>query len=220
MADNEKTASKKTHSGEPGERVLEWIQAKKRPLTLGAGAVALIGGSVWFMQSAQTRKEAFASNALQQARFAAESGNLSLAASDLGRLITDYSGTRSGADGTILLARVHLQQGNAETAISELRAFLNAGPPSDFRSPAQSLLGTALEETAAFAEASRAFEAAATESNYPYLRAQLLVDAARTARLAGDNQRAIALYDRILSQEEDSPAANEAKLRRAEIASS
>jgi Tfp pilus assembly protein PilF len=71
-----------------------------------------------------------------------------------------------------------------------------------------------------FAEASRAFENAASDSQYPHLRAQLLVDAARAANLAGDEQRAIAIYDRILAQEVESPAANEARLRRAEIARS
>ena len=218
MADEkEKETPRKKGSHDPAERLMEWVQAKKRPLTLGAGAVALISGSVWFMQSAQTRREAFASGALQQARFAAESGNLSLAANDLGRIVSDYGGTRSGADATILLARVHVQQGNPEMAVSELRAFLNGGAGADFRSPAAALLGAALEEMGSFSEASQAYETAANDSKYPYLKAQLLVDAARTAHLGGNNPRAVLIYDRILTEQEESPAANEAKLRKAEL---
>ncbi len=219
MADKRKEEKEKQTppSPDPAERLFSWMEQKKRPLTLGIGAIAIVGGSAWFMMSAQTRREAFASSELQQARIAAESGNLQLAASDLGRVVSQYGNTRPGADATVLLARVRLQQGDAQTAVNELQAFLNAGPDDDFRSPAAGLLGAALEDLGQYEDASRAFETAADASSYSHLRAQLLVDAARNAGLSGNVPRAVNLYDRILEEDEDSPVANEALLRKAEL---
>ncbi len=219
MADKRKEEKEKQTPPplEPAERLFSWIEQKKRPLTLGIGAIAIVGGSAWFMMSAQTRREAFASRELQQARIAAESGNLQLAASDLGRVVSQYGNTRPGADATVLLARVRLQQGDAQTAVTELQAFLNTGPDDDFRSPAAGLLGAALEDLGQYEEASRAFETAADASDYSHLRAQLLVDAARNAGLSGNVPRAVSLYDQVLDEDEDSPVASEALLRKAEL---
>lgn len=202
---------------DPAERVVHWVSAKKRPLSLGVGAVVVLFGGVWFMQSAQSRREAFASSELEQARFAVEAGNLALAASDLGSIVGTYGGTNASREAAILLARVHLLQGQPDLAASEMRTFLDQDPADQFRAPGANLLANALEELGRFGEASGAFEEAASASPYELVRAQHMMDAARTAQLAGDLDRAAALYRSVLDDTEEPQILTEVRLRLAEV---
>jgi len=204
-----------------GDRLVRWIQTERRRFYVAAAVIAVIGGGIWFVKSAATRKERFASLALEQARAAADAGNLQLAVSDLARISSEYSGTTAGAEAAIMLARVRLQLGQADVAITELRAFTSQGSSAEFQFQANALLGTALEQTGQFADASSAYEAAASESRFSMVSHQLILDAARTANLAGDAARATRLYQSVISAEDDDPAAaTEAKLRLAEVAHS
>jgi predicted negative regulator of RcsB-dependent stress response len=199
-------------------RLVQWSQARQRPLTIGVVALVLIGGAVWFMQSAAARREAFASNELQQARVSVDAGNWQLAASDLGRVVSTYGKTRAGQDATVLLARVHLEQGQADLAVSELRTFLTSGPDAQFVAPAQGLLGAALENLGQFGEAAAAYQAAAAASRYDRIKADYLMDTGRAAAVAGDAARATSAYQAVIGMlDETEPLAIEARFRLAEL---
>ena len=205
-------------NADPASRMAYWIAQRKRPVTIGLISVVFIGGAGWFMQAASSRREAFAANELQMARAAVEAENLQLAASDLGRIVSTYGSTRAGNDATVLLARVHLQQGQADLAVSELRTFLNGGPPRQFVAPAEALLAGALEQLGQFGDAASAFERAAAATDYDLVKAALLLDAGRTAALAGQLPRAISVYESVVSLVgEDDNAATEARFRMAEL---
>ncbi len=202
---------------DPGARFLHWLHTKQRPLLIGALGVAVVGLSVWFMFSARSRREAFATGELNQARVAADAGNLQLAASDLGRVVSTYGNTNAGQQAAILLARVHLQQDQPDLAVSELRTFLNSTPKATFVAPAAGLLGGALEQMGQFAEAAPAFRQAAEASEYSLVRAQYFLDAGRAAALAGDTAGAVESYVAAIQAAEDAPSATEAKFRIAEL---
>ena len=72
-----------------------WYRGRERLLlaALGALIAALVVG--WFVMASARRKEQFAQRSLNQARSAAEAGNLPLASSELQRVITTYKTTKN-----------------------------------------------------------------------------------------------------------------------------
>lgn len=187
-----------------------------RYIALGAAAV-LVAIVAWFLVLAGRRKEEFANRALEQARAMAESGNLPLAASEMQKVITTYGGTRSGQEAVIMLNQVRLVNGQHELAAVSLQDFLKAGPSAEFRGPAQGLLGRALENASRPADAAQAYATGADVAEVDYLRTELLLDAARAYVLAGDRDKAMASYRRIIKDFPDTPSRTEAEIRLAEL---
>lgn len=198
-------------------RLAGLFREKRRQLTIAVGFLLLIGGAVWFTRSARERREAFAARALQDAKAAIAAGNLPLAANDLSRLVSSYGGTTAAGEAVLLLAQIRLNQQQADQAIEELNRYLSADPPERFKAAAYSLLGAAYEQVGRMADAARAYEAASGAWPYVYLKAQVLLDAARAYRLSGDTANAAAAYERILRDFPEAPSALEAKLRLGEL---
>ena len=201
----------------PADRVVAWFAQRRRELTIGVGAVVLIGGGIWFTRTAQVRKETFAAAELNQVRFSMQAGNLQLAASDIARIVSTYGGTKAGQEANLLLSTVRLRQGDPALAATGLRLFLDDGPDPEFEGPAAGLLGAALEEVGSFAEAADAFERAADATPYSMIRTQYLLDLGRAATTARDTARAVAAYQRIIDEDDDAGTAAEARFRLSEI---
>ena len=98
-----------------------------------------------------------------------------------------------------------------------MRRFIAAGPRAEFRGPANSLLGAALEETGLFADAVKAYEAAVDATPYAGIQAQYLLDAARAAQAVGDTAQATRFYERIATDFSDTPSVVEAGVRLGEL---
>jgi TolA-binding protein len=171
---------------------------------------------VWFLLEYGSRRERAAQRELEQARFASQSGNLPLAATDLSRLIGNYGGTTAASEATILLAQVRLLQGEPSLAVDELRVALPEIDPQ-FEAGAYHLLGTALENLGNMREAAEAYANAANASWYGLVSAQYLNDAARAFSLAGDTTAAIQTYRRVSDEYSDAPSATEAAVRLGEL---
>jgi hypothetical protein len=104
------------------------------------------------------RKEEFAARSLNQARTAAEAGNLPLASSELQKLIQTYRGTDAATEAVITLNQVRMVNDQSELAVVGLRDFLGTNPPAEYRAPAYGLLGAALEDSKKFAEPGDVYE--------------------------------------------------------------
>lgn len=202
---------------DPGKVVLEWLTAHRRTAYGIAAALAVVAFSGWFYVSYRHRLEERAQAELQQARQAAQSGNLALAASDLSRLIGEYRGTLAAGEGSVMLGRVRLIQDQPTLAAEELRRAIDAGLDDQFRAPAFGLLGMALEDIGNMSQAAQAYEEAAQEAWYPFLAAEYLNDAGRAYVAAQDTTSAIAAYDRVIQDYEGAPGSLEARVRLAEL---
>ena len=163
------------------------------------------------------RKEAFAGRALDQARNAAESGNLALAASELQKVSTTFSGTLAAQEAVITLNQVRLVNGQHELAAVGLQDFLKGNPSPQFRAPAYGLLGRALENAKRPGEAADAYGKASGTADVDYLRADYLLDAARAWMAAGEREKAIASYQRVTKDFLKTAANTEAEIRLAEL---
>ena len=137
-----------------------WYRDRTR-LGLAAGvAVLVVGLLAWFIVTSGQRKEEFAQRSLNQARTAAEAGNLPLASSELQKVIQTYKGTDAATEAMLTLNQVRMVNGQSELAAVGLRDFLATKPDQKYLAPANGLLGSALENSKHFAEAGAAYQKA------------------------------------------------------------
>jgi len=200
-----------------GQSAPKWLDAPLNRYLLLAGVVAAIALISWFVVMSGKRKEVFAGRALDAARNMAEQGNLPLAASELQKVVTTYAGTRAAQEAVITLNQVRLVNGQFELAAVGLQDFLKTGPDAQFKSPAYSLLGRALENSKRSGEAAQAYLSASAAADVDYLRADLLLDAGRAYVNSGDRQKAIDTYRRVIKDYPKSVAKTEAEVRLAEL---
>ena len=83
-----------------------WYRDRNRQLAAIAGALVVAVLIGWFTVTSGRRKEEFAARSLNQARSAAEAGNLPLASSELQKLIQTYQGTDAAHEAVITLNQV------------------------------------------------------------------------------------------------------------------
>jgi len=198
------------------ERVIAWTKAHQR-LTSWVGAAILVGAVlfVWTVSSTR-RSEAIAGRQLQGARYAFDNQNLPLAASELARIVENYSGTNAAAEARMLLGQVRLLQGQPQQAVELLRNFAPSAGAA-FRAQAYGLLGAAYENLGRPREAAEAYQAGAERARMDFLKAQMLSDAGRAWVAAGDTAKAVAAYRRIVDELPKEGAVTEAKVRLGEI---
>jgi tetratricopeptide (TPR) repeat protein len=194
-----------------------FARKNQRILSIVSGAVLVVVAGGWLWTTSARRKEAAAAQALGQARVAAESGNLPLAASDLARLVDRFSGTASADQGVILLNQVRLIQGQRDAAIAALREFVRGRRPGYVKASAFALLGSALEDTGKPGEAAEAYRQAASLAELDFLKATYLLDAGRAAVLAGDTAAARSALEEVLTKYGALDQSAEARVRMAEV---
>jgi tetratricopeptide (TPR) repeat protein len=194
-----------------------WLSSKRNRLIATGGAVVVVGLITALVILSGQRKEAFANRALDQARGIAESGNLPLAASELQRVIDTYGGTRGAQEAVITLNQVRLVNGQHELAAVGLQKFLDSGADQQYRAPAYGLLGRALENASRPAEAAEAYSNASAAASTDYIRAEMLLDAGRAYRDAGETDKAIASYRKVTTDLKETPFKTEAEVRLAEL---
>ena len=192
-----------------------WYRDRNRLALAVAGALVAIALVAWFVMTSNRRKEEFAARSLNQARTAAEAGNLPLASSELQKLIQTYRGTDAATEAVITLNQVRMVNGQNELAVVGLRDFLKTNPPAAYQGPAYGLLGAALENSRKYAEAGDAFKKAADVATLEYLKARHLIDAGRAYRAGGKTAEAIAVYRTVV--EKHPSAKTEAQVRLAEL---
>lgn len=196
---------------------IPWYRDRIR-LALAAGiAVVVFALLAWFWTTSNRRKEEFAQRSLNQARAAAEAGNLPLASSELQRVIQTYGGTDAATEAVLTLNQVRMVNGQSELAAVGLQDFLKTNPDEKYLAPANGLLGAALEDAGRFADAGAAFRRASETATLEYLKARYLIDAGRAYRAAGLNSEAAAAYRTVAEKYPNSSVVTEARVRLAEL---
>jgi tetratricopeptide (TPR) repeat protein len=196
--------------------VIAWIVRHRKPVFWGALILILAGGLLGWNILSNRQSERVASQQLSAARFALESKNYALAASELARIAENYSGSRSAGEASILLAQTRLAQGQNQQAIDVLKKFAPEAS-ANYRAQAYGLLGAAYENVQHPKEAAEAYEQAAQAARMPFARAQYLSDAGRAWLSAHDTTRAIAEYREIVAKLDSTGSAFEAKVRLGEL---
>ena len=194
-----------------------WYRDRNRQLVAAGIAVAAIALIGWFLVTSGRRKEEFAARSLNQARTAAEAGNLPLASSELQKLIQTYKGTDAASEAVITLNQVRMVNGQSELAAVGLRDYLATKPDPKYAAPAYGLLGAAFENAKKWQDAGEAFSNASKAADVEYLKARYLIDAGRAYREGGKTQQAIAAYREVIHKYPKSSSLTEAQVRLAEL---
>ncbi|HMA40095.1 MAG TPA: tetratricopeptide repeat protein [Gemmatimonadales bacterium] len=202
------------HAGE--SKLLAWVLQHRKAVTWGALVLLLAAGAFAWNFVSTRQSERVASQQLSSARFAFESKNYALAASELSRIAENYSGSRSADEASILLAQTRLAQGQSQQAIDVLKQFAPKAS-ADYRAQAYGLLGASYENVGHPKEAAEAYEQASKNGRLPFERAQFLSDAGRAWLAARDTGRAVAAYQEIVSKLDSTGSAFEAKVRLGEL---
>ena len=129
----------------------------------------------WFLVTSGQRKEEFAARSLNQARAAAEAGNLPLASSELQKLIQTYKGTDAATEAVITLNQVRMVNGQSELAAVGLRDFLATKPRARVRRTGlraagcrpRELPASSTRRATAFMSASKAADAELSQGPLP-----------------------------------------------------
>lgn len=204
-------------ASEPGAETSFFTPQRIKLFGIAGGALVVVALAAWFVITAGQRKEAFAAKALEAARSTAEQGNIGEAVQQFQQVATTYAGTDAGYDAVLGIAQARMVAGQAELAISTLEDFLGKNPPKAYASPANGLLGTALENTGKYAEAAAAYRKASDEADIPYLKATLLLDTGRALNLAGKPDEAKAAYQEVVDKYTETAALSEAQVRLSEL---
>ena len=190
---------------------------QRRLAAFAGGGIVLLVLVAWFVVLSGRRKEEFAARALEEARAAAEVGNLPLAASQLQKVVSTYDGTDASKEAAIMINQVRLGTGQAELAVVGMRDFIKAGPGPKYLAQAYALLGRALENTHRPSEAADAYVSASGAATAGYLRADYLTDAGRAFTQAEQSDKAIETYRKIIREYPKSSQRTEAEVRLAEL---
>lgn len=197
------------------DNLAEWFMLHKREITWAAVAIVVIAGGIWFYERSQTIKSQRAEAAFYQARQAAASGNLPLAASDLQKVVTRYEGTQGGAQAAVALAQVLYEQKKFKDGIDALKK-VEGDVPDDFKASVHVVQAAGYEELKDFTSAAQQYEAAAKVTRFPADKAEYQADAARNYTSAGKKDLAKGIWT-DLAKDETNPLAAEAKVRLGEL---
>jgi tetratricopeptide (TPR) repeat protein len=198
-------------------RSIAWAQAHRKLLMIVGGALLAAILVVWFMTTARSRREDFATRSLAQARNIAESGNIPQASTEFQKIIDTYNGTAAAKEAEISLNQLRLISGQSELAVVRLRDFVNSNPEPRFAAAANALLGSALENVNRPTEAGDAYSQAAKLAPVDYLKAEYLLEAGRAYAAGGKPDQAAQAYRTVVEKYPKSGPFVEAQVRLAEI---
>jgi predicted negative regulator of RcsB-dependent stress response len=197
------------------DSILEWIQSNTRLLTIGASIVVVAGAGAWFYSRYQENRLQSSAKVLMEARRSMGAGNAALAQTDLKRVIDNYGGTASGAEGAMLLAQMHFDQGKHADGIAVLEKAVDDAPAS-MKPTLRALLADAYAETGKLKEAAETYEAAAAATELAGEKSTFRAKAARTWGTAGDTARARTIWAELAAEKNGAVAA-EARVRLGEL---
>jgi predicted negative regulator of RcsB-dependent stress response len=205
----------KSRFNDDGDSVSEWVMLHKREVTWGVVALAAIVLGIWYYERSQTLLAQRAETQYFQARQAAATGNVLLAASDLQKVATRYEGTRAGAQAALTAAQLMYDQKKYKEGIAALE---KASPkaPDDFKPSIHILEAGGYEELKDFVNAAGQYKLAASVTRFPADKTQYQAAEARDYMAAGKTAEAKAIWTE-LAKDDAGPIAAEAKVRLGEV---
>jgi predicted negative regulator of RcsB-dependent stress response len=197
------------------DSLTEWAILHKREVTWGVIALAVIVLGLWYYERSQTLRAQHAESQYFQARQAAATGNVLLAASDLQKVATRYDGTRAGAQAALTAAQLMYDQKKYKEGIAALEKA-EAKAPDDFKPSIHVLQAAGYEQLKDFVSGAAQYKLAATATRFPADKAQYQAAAARDYMAAGKKEEAKAIWTE-LAKDDTGPLASEAKVRLGEV---
>ena len=194
----------------------DWLQLHSRQVSWGTVIIVAAVGGFWFYN----RSEALKSQRAERAYFLAQQsipGNLPLAESDLGKLITRYDGTVAAMQAQLTLTQLLYDQGKYPQGIQSLqKAMPKLEKSKDFGSAGHLLLAAGYEQLKKFLDAAAEYGLAAKTDRFDQDRQRHESSEARAFLLAGRTEAAKEIWTRLAADSKGT-VAGEARVRLGEL---
>lgn len=193
-----------------------WAKANSQTLVIFGVVLALIVGGILYYVNFQQTLEDQAVLQLEQLHQTVAAGDPAAARAELQQFLARFGGTPSAGEARLLLAGLHIREGQHDQAIEVLDASdIALSEPMGVQ--IETLRGKALEAAGQVEEAEQAYLRVADAATLPFNQVAALDDAARVRTSRGDHAGAAELYDRILDVlDQTHPDRGVYELRRAE----
>ncbi|TVP72680.1 MAG: hypothetical protein EA352_12455 [Gemmatimonadales bacterium] len=171
-------------------------------LIAGVALVVLVVGGLylWQQRTGQYAEAAAQLEVVQQSAMMA--GSAEEAVSELETYLARFSGTPYGIEARLMLAEIHLGEGNVAEAIRTLREVAPSYRGS-LEVQATFLLATAHEEAEEWEEALTVFRELEDRAEFSFQRKEALRGVARASLAAGDTAAARSAYQALVEKEVD-----------------
>jgi tetratricopeptide (TPR) repeat protein len=194
-----------------------WVERNRQLVILGTVALAILGIGGLYYANFQSSMREQAVNQLETIEQTVSIQAIEDAKQQLGTFLDRYAGTPEADEALILLARLHLESGEAAVAINVLE---NDAPTlrSGIGIQSNLLLARAYEQQGRWPDAERLYIRIADTAELEFQVIESLENAARARIRQQDAAGAAELFDRILSTlDETDPSRGVYEMRRAEM---
>jgi len=169
-----------------------------RTILIAAGGILLLALLVFFVSRTRAQAEQHAMGDLFRASAALSQGDAQSAAPMLKELIDNSPGTKAARDATLLLGDAMMAQRNPKEAATWYQKYVDKAGGDRSREQVGYLgLGSALEDAGQFGPAAEAYAKSADRAPNDNERGRTLLSEARSLSRAGQNAKAIDLYQKI-----------------------
>lgn len=199
-------------------RLMGWATANRTAVTAGAVLLVLVAaGGLYYVNYRQGLEERAATR-LQEIQATLQSGQASQQpVTTLQRYVDRFSGTRPAREARLLLARLHLQNGNPEQALRSLEPLSDA-PPDTPTGYTVGLLRAAAHRDAGDRERALAiYSELAEKSRFAFQRHEAADRKARILIEAGRLQEALRIYRRLTEKTSEQEGTGRYAVRLGEV---
>ena len=196
----------------------DWFQ-KNRNLVLGAVAVLVVvvaGVALWRQQAA--KKDEAARGTLAEASASYWSGDYVKTIQLADQVMNDAGGTPAAVDAKRMKADALFWQGAFDSAATLYSEVLRAQPAgSPMQTAVEQSLAFALESKKDYAGAAKAYESVAGKAPDRANAADFYLAAGRAYQLAGDKDKAKAMYEKVATEYKETTYARDAEVALGEM---
>jgi predicted negative regulator of RcsB-dependent stress response len=210
-----RTAASESSFEDATESFVDWFRLHSTRVVSGM-AVVVVAAAGYMAYRAYTAGQATrAEKAFFEAQAPLANHDLAAAETQLRQVAARYDGTAGGAQAQLALAQLLFEQGKYQAGMEVLK---DADDAPDALKPAVRVMRAAGEEGLGRpAEAAKLYEQAAEDEQIDARKVELRANAARAYQQAGQSEPARKIWTE-LAQKEDSPLADEARVRLGELA--
>ena len=193
-----------------------FLEEYKNWLGIAVIAIVAVVALSLYIKTSSEESERVAASKLAEAKTHFASANYAAASSVLGPWVAEHGDTRSGALGTILLAKSFLAQEQYNEAAEYFNRSLEKSSDDAVLSLAARLgLASCHDQQGNYQEAAVAYEAAAEDGNFK--ASDILLDAARCYELANQIDDAKRVLNQIINDFPNTAPASTAQVSLAEL---
>jgi predicted negative regulator of RcsB-dependent stress response len=195
----------------------DWTRINARLLTAGAVVVVIAAAGYWFYLRSREIQAANAEKQLTTAKQSLSAGNLSLAQSDLQKVVSRYGSTSAGVEAAMTLAQMDYDARKYQDGLTILQKVSGSSAAAIVEPTIRSLEGDGYMQMGKAVEAAKQYEAAAEATSYETEKAFQRAKAARAYQAAGNVEKAKEIWTSLLNDPKAQSMVSEAKVRLGEL---